>query len=77
MIALFYAFQDRSQGQAFPRSSLSLSLSDLVLHLHLSEILVVVDLDFAKYSLTGLQFGTKGLKIVKIVSSFAEIMETN
>lgn len=75
MIALFYAFQDRSQGQAFPRSSLSLSLSDLVLHL--SEILVVVGLDFAKYSLTGLQFGTKGSKIVKIVSSFAEIMETN
>lgn len=75
MIALFYAFQDRSQGQAFPRSSLSLSLSDLVLHL--SEILVAVGLDFAKYSLTGLQFGTKGSKIVKIVSSFAEIMETN
>ena len=75
MIALFYAFQDRSQGQAFPRSSLSLSLSDLVLHL--SEILVVVGLDFAKYSLTGLQFGTKGSKIAKIVSSFAEIMETN
>ena len=75
MIALFYAFLDRSQGQAFPRSSLSLSLSDLVLHL--SEILVAVGLDFAKYSLTGLQFGTKGSKIVKIVSSFAEIMETN
>ena len=75
MIALFYAFQDRSQGQAFPRSSLSLSLSDLVLHL--SEILVAVGLDFAKYSLTGLHFGTKGSKIVKIVSSFAEIMETN
>jgi len=37
----------------------------------------MVGLDFAKYSLTGLQFGTKGSKIVKIVSSFAEIMETN